>query len=94
MREDRYTGVVPAAGVYMVLYGGKCDMPKMKTNRLARKKLRVSAGGKVSRARANTSHNTGKKSAKRMRQLRGSALVHSANVRAVRAMLPYGGVKG
>ena len=68
-------------------------MPKMKTNRLARKKFRVSARGKVSHARAGTSHNTGKRRSKRNRQLRRSALVNGANVSAVQGMMPYAGVK-
>ncbi|RIL11104.1 MAG: 50S ribosomal protein L35 [Proteobacteria bacterium] len=68
-------------------------MPKMKTNRLAYKKLRVNAKGKVSHARAFTSHNTGKRSAKRNRQLKGCRLVGSTEIRAVRGLLPYHGAR-
>lgn len=63
-------------------------MPKMKTNRLAYKKLRVGGKGTVKHARAATSHNTGKKSAKRMRQLRGTKVVDATNMGAVRRQLP------
>lgn len=64
-------------------------MPKMKTNRTAYKKYRVNAQGKPKAYRANTSHNTGKKSAKRMRQLRGSKMVDAAFVPMVALQLPY-----
>ena len=67
-------------------------MPKMKSNRLAHKKFRVGGKGTVSHARAATSHNTGKKSAKRMRQLRGKAVVHETNVSALQRQLPYAGI--
>lgn len=63
-------------------------MPKMKTNRLAHKKLRVNAGGKVRRARAGKRHNTGKKSSKRIRQMRTRVMTGRANIRAVRGLLP------
>lgn len=68
-------------------------MPKMKTNRLAYKKLRVGGTGRVKFARARTSHNTGHKSAKRMRQLRGTKVVDRTNIDAVSGLLPYAGVK-
>lgn len=64
-------------------------MPKMKTNRSAYKKYRVSARGKVSHARAFTSHNSGKKSAKRIRHLKHMALVDDTNTGAIRRQLPY-----
>ena len=64
-------------------------MPKMKTNRMARKKFRVTAKGKVKRLRANTSHNTGKKPAKRMRQLRHTKVLDKVETKMVRRMLPY-----
>jgi large subunit ribosomal protein L35 len=65
-------------------------MPKMKTNRLAAKKLRLNAKGKARHARANTSHNTGKKSSKRMRHLSGTMLVDATHSRDVRRLLPNG----
>ncbi len=65
-------------------------MPKMKTNRMAHKKLRVSASGKIKHARAGTSHNTGKRSSKRNRQLRGSVVINSSARNAAQGMLPYG----
>ncbi len=65
-------------------------MPKQKTRRLAYKKLRVIAGGKkIKHARAATSHNTGKKSSKRMRQLGGTKTVDKTNMYAAKKWFPY-----
>jgi large subunit ribosomal protein L35 len=65
-------------------------MPKMKTNKTASKKFRVSRKGRVKRAQAFTSHNTAKKSAKRIRRLRAILTVDETNTKAVKKMLPYG----
>lgn len=62
-------------------------MPKLKTNRAARKRFRFTGTGKISRHHAFTSHILTKKTTKRKRKLRKSALVHSANYRRVRRML-------
>ena len=62
-------------------------MPKMKTNRMARKKFRKGGTGTIKKARANTSHNTGKQSSKRSRQLRGRTTVHGTNQYDVQRML-------
>jgi large subunit ribosomal protein L35 len=64
-------------------------MPKMKTNRLAYKKLRTNAKGKVKRTQANVTHNTGKRSPKRMRRLRHGKMVDDSNMRAIEGMLPH-----
>ena len=65
-------------------------MPKMKTNRAARKRFRYTGGGKVRRNHANKSHILTKKARKRKRRLRQSGLVDSANVKQVARLLPYG----
>jgi len=65
-------------------------MPKMKTKRLAAKKLRLNAKGKARHARANTSHNTGKKPSKQMRRLSGTKMADKTAARDIRRMLPYG----
>jgi large subunit ribosomal protein L35 len=62
-------------------------MPKLKTNKLAKKKFRVTGKGKVKRAQANMSHNTAKKSAKRKRHLRGMKYVDSANMNDVKRQI-------
>ncbi len=64
-------------------------MPKIKTNRAAAKRFKVTGTGKFARARANKSHILTKKPSKRTRRLRQSALVHGTNEHALRRMLPY-----
>lgn len=65
-------------------------MPKMKTNRAARKRFRLTATGKVRRNRANKSHILTKKDRKRKRHLRQSTIVNAANKKNVARLLPYG----
>lgn len=65
-------------------------MPKMKTNRLTKKKFRVTANGRIKRRCAFKSHNTAKKSPKRIRQLRSRPLTDAANMRQITSLLPYG----
>jgi large subunit ribosomal protein L35 len=64
-------------------------MPKMKTNRAAAKRFKVTGTGKFMRARANKSHILTKKNAQRKRRLRQTTVVDAINVRALRKMLPY-----
>ncbi len=64
-------------------------MPKMKTKSGAAKRFKVRAGGSIKRSQAFKRHILTKKTAKRIRQLRGSAEIHAADIRSVRAMLPY-----
>ena len=64
-------------------------MPKMKTNRGAAKRFKVSGSGKVMRRKANSSHILTKKTTKRKRGLRLAGEVDSTNVKTVRKMLPY-----
>ena len=62
-------------------------MPKMKTHRGAAKRFRKTAGGKVKRQRAYKSHILAKKTRKRKRRLRQSALVSDGDARRVKRML-------
>ena len=64
-------------------------MPKMKTNRMARKKIRVGGTGRLKKAQANTSHNTGKRSSKRNRHLRKRTNIDPTNEGLLRGQLPY-----
>lgn len=66
-------------------------MPKMKTNKTVAKKIKVRASGTAKRAQAGKSHLTAKMSPKRIRQLRGTKNVDSANQPALRKLLPYSG---
>ncbi len=64
-------------------------MPKMKTNRAARKRFRKTGSGRIRRAKAYKNHILTKKSQKRKRSMRKSALVHSADHKNVSRLLPY-----
>jgi large subunit ribosomal protein L35 len=64
-------------------------MPKRKTSRLAKKKFRVNAKGRLKRYQANTSHNTSKHGPKRRRRLRHPTGVDGTNHDQVIRMLPY-----
>jgi len=64
-------------------------MPKMKTNRGAAKRFKVTGTGKVMRRKAFASHILTSKSTKRKRGLRLAAGVDSANIKMVRKLLPY-----
>jgi large subunit ribosomal protein L35 len=62
-------------------------MPKMKTHRGAAKRFKKTASGKVKRGHAFTSHILTKKSPKRKRQLRKSALISKADEKRVKRLL-------
>ena len=64
-------------------------MPKMKSRRALRRRFRITATGKVKRARGNRSHLLTKRSANRMRRLRRGALVAKADEHRVKKLLPY-----
>ncbi len=64
-------------------------MPKMKTNSGAKKRFKLTAKGKIKRAKANKRHILTKKGATRKRRLRKSGLVHETQTHQVMAMLPY-----
>jgi len=60
----------------------------MKTHRGAAKRFKKTGTGKITRSRANKQHILTKKSAKRKRKLRQSALVDRVDAKRVRQMLP------
>ncbi len=64
-------------------------MPKMKTHRGAAKRFKKTASGKLKRHKAFTSHLTGKKSPKRIRQLRKAGLVSESDMKRIKQLLPY-----
>jgi large subunit ribosomal protein L35 len=64
-------------------------MPKMKTHRGARKRVKLTGKGKLKRSKAYTSHILTKKSPKRKRNLRKSGLVSAGDMKRVRKLLPY-----
>ena len=64
-------------------------MPKMKTSRAAAKRFKKTGTGQLKRMKAYKSHILTKKTAKRKRNLRKSALVDSTNVKNMKKILPY-----
>ncbi|MEX0912228.1 MAG: 50S ribosomal protein L35 [Gemmatimonadota bacterium] len=62
-------------------------MPKMKTHRGAAKRFRKTAKGKIKRGHAFTSHILTKKSPKRKRNLRQSALIAKSDEKRVKRLL-------
>lgn len=65
-------------------------MPKVKSNRAAAKRFRKNGAGAFRHGRSNKRHLLTHKSARRRRQLRGSAKVATAgDVSRLRGMLPY-----
>jgi large subunit ribosomal protein L35 len=65
-------------------------MPKMKTNRAASKRFRVTGTGKIRRPKANGQHGMIGKSRKRRRRLRNNDTVAPAIERRIKILLPYG----
>lgn len=64
-------------------------MPKMKTNRSAAKRFKLTGTGKLKRNKAYKSHILTKKSPKRKRNLRKPAITDSSNVKNMKKILPY-----
>jgi large subunit ribosomal protein L35 len=65
-------------------------MPKMKTNRSAAKRFKLTGKGKVKRRQAFKSHILTKKSPKRKRQLRDAKLCAPGDARRIKRMLKGG----
>lgn len=63
-------------------------MGKMKTHRGSAKRFSRTGTGKLKRFKAFRSHLTGKKSQKRVRSLRKSALVSKGDQRRIDSMIP------
>ncbi len=64
-------------------------MPKMKTNRGAAKRFKVTGSGKLVRRKAKSSHILTKKSTKIKRKMRKSGIVDDSNVKAIKRIMPY-----
>ncbi len=64
-------------------------MPKIKTHSGAKKRFKLTKSGKVLRAHANKSHILNKKTTKRKRNLRKTAIADVTNVAKVKRMIPY-----
>ncbi len=64
-------------------------MPKIKTNRAAAKRFKVTGTGKLKRNKAYKSHILTKKSTKRKRNLRQATIIDATNVKNMKKVLPY-----
>ena len=63
-------------------------MAKMKTHRGAAKRFKRTSSGKLRRYKAYKSHKTGKKSPKRVRNLRQPALVSKSDQKRIDSLIP------
>ena len=63
-------------------------MPKLKTNRGAAKRFKITASGRVKRGQSHRRHILTKKSTKRKRHLRSPMSVNKVDTASVRQMMP------
>jgi large subunit ribosomal protein L35 len=64
-------------------------VPKIKTNRAAAKRFRVTGTGKIKRNKGFKRHILTSKGKKRKRQLRKATLVAAVEARNIRQLIPY-----
>jgi len=64
-------------------------MPKVKTNKSAAKRFKMTGTGKLMRMKAGKQHILTKKSRKLKRDLRKSAVVDKTNEKNMKKILPY-----
>ena len=64
-------------------------MPKLKTNRGAAKRFKVTGTGKIARRKAYLRHINTHMTRKRKRQLSASALVADVDQKRMRKLVPY-----
>ncbi|WP_406615849.1 50S ribosomal protein L35 [Mycoplasmopsis hyopharyngis] len=62
-------------------------MPKMKTKRALRKRIKITGTGKIMREQAYRSHLAQNKTTKQKRQSRKSALMHRSDVKRFKALI-------
>ncbi len=65
-------------------------MTKMKTNKSAAKRFRLTGSGRIRRTKCGGNHGLSNKSRKRLRRLRDNDMVAPEHVRRIKALLPYG----
>lgn len=64
-------------------------MPKIKTNRSAAKRFRITGSGKVKRNKGYKRHILSSKNKKRKRQLRKATTVAAVETKNIRKLIPY-----
>ena len=65
-------------------------MPKMKTNRAAAKRFKISGSGRVRRSKCGGQHSFMGKRRKQRRRLRDNDMVSKDMEKRVKILLPYG----
>ena len=64
-------------------------MPKIKTNRGAAKRFRVTGSGKIKRSKGYKQHILSSKNKKRKRHLRQAGMVSAVESKNIRRLIPY-----
>ncbi|MGE0267801.1 MAG: 50S ribosomal protein L35 [Candidatus Omnitrophota bacterium] len=65
-------------------------MPKLKTNKSAAKRFKITKTGKLKKRSARRGHILGKMTRKSKRKLRQSGYVSKVDAKRIRRLLPYG----
>ncbi len=65
-------------------------MPKLKTKSGAKKRFKLTSGGKVKVAQAGKRHGMIKRTSKFVRQARGTTVLSEQDARIVKKFMPYG----
>ncbi len=65
-------------------------MPKLKTNKSAAKRFKITKSGKIKTHKAGRRHILGKKTRKRKRQLRRPGYLSGGDAKKMRRLMPYG----
>ena len=85
-----YKLLISRTPVWSLGLRGESNMPKMKSNRAASKRFKVSGSGRVRRSKCGAQHNMIGKSRTRRRRLRNQDMVDKAMEGRVKLLLPYG----
>jgi large subunit ribosomal protein L35 len=64
-------------------------MPKLKTQRGLAKRVKVTARGKIKRAKAFHSHLLSSKTPKMKRRLSKSDTIHPSDMKRIKSLIPY-----
>jgi len=83
MRSERPGGAVA------LLDNGDGHMPKMKTKRAAKKRVKMTASGKLKRHKGWKRHMLEAKSPKRRRSLRKASVISAADAPGFKILVPY-----
>jgi large subunit ribosomal protein L35 len=85
-----YKRLISRTPVWSLGLRGESIMPKMKSNRAASKRFKISGSGRIRRSKCGAQHNMIGKSRKQRRRLRDQDMVDKAMEGRVKLLLPYG----